>query len=440
MYSITSSSLSEIGKVRQMNEDAVLERSNLYAVADGMGGHQAGEVASNLALSVLEQYVEDHLGTVAGERLVANAIEASNAAVYKKANESSKYRSMGTTMTTLYREGDIAYIAHVGDSRAYLFRDGKLKRLTVDHSLVEKLVEDGEITQEEARVHPQRNIILKALGLEPSVEADVSAVEIKPGDEFLLASDGLMSEVEDREIEQTLAVVAEPKEQARGLADLALEAGGHDNVSIVLVKFERSKTVVPSKSGHPPAGYDEEAGDEISTARRSGRRRKIAFVTLIIIFILLAGAVAGGFVVYNRSYFVGSKNGKVVLYKGFPFWDLAIVIKKTSTDVILLPATTQSKVNGNMEVETRSEAERTLRSIQKEAADSRLVPDVMGMTWTQAKKVLQDAGLRAKSKLVPLSSAKQGTVIHQDPAASKRVGKGTTVNLDIAVEGKQKGV
>jgi hypothetical protein len=145
-------------------------------------------------------------------------------------------------------------------------------------------------------------------------------------------------------------------------------------------------------------------------------------------------------VVYNRSYFVGSKNGKVVLYKGFPFWDLAIVIKKTSTDVILLPATTQSKVNGNMEVETRSEAERTLRSIQKEAADSRLVPDVMGMTWTQAKKVLQDAGLRAKSKLVPLSSAKQGTVIHQDPAASKRVGKGTTVNLDIAVEGKQKGV
>jgi len=438
MYSITSSSLSEIGRVRQMNEDAVLERSSLYAVADGMGGHQAGEVASNLALSVLEQYVEDHLGMVAGEKLVANAIEAANAAVYKKANESSKYRSMGTTMTALYREGDTAYIAHVGDSRAYLFREGRLKRLSVDHSLVAKLVEDGEITEEQARTHPQRNIILKALGLEPSVEADVSAVEIKPGDEFLLASDGLMSEVEDAEIERTLAIVAEPKEQARGLADLALEAGGRDNVSVVLAKFDVSKSVVPAKVSHPAAGYDEE--EAISPERRSGRRKKIAIVTVIIIFILLAGAVAGGFVVYNRSYFVGAKNGKVVLYKGFPFWDLAIVVKTTKTDVILLPAATQAKVNGNMEVETRSDAEKTLKSIQKEAEDSRLVPNVMGMTWTEAKKVLQDAGLKARSKLVPLSSAKQNTVIHQDPAASKRVGKGTTVNLDVAVEGKQKGV
>lgn len=436
MFRVVSASLCETGKVREMNEDAVLERSNLYAVADGMGGHQAGEVASNLALSVLEQYVEDNIGAVSGEKLVARAVEAANSAVYHKAQESSSYRSMGTTITALYREGDTAYIAHVGDSRAYLIRDGKLKRLTVDHSLVAKLIEDGEITEEQARTHPQRNIILKALGLEPQVEADVSAVEIKPADEFLLASDGLIDEVEDDDIERTLAVVAEPREQARGLVDRALEAGGKDNISVVLVKFEPSKTLVPSHAGRGPAlKPDGERPLEGEPPRPGRGRKRIAILTVIIVVVLFAGAITAGLLVYQRSYFVGAKGGKVTLYRGFPFWGLAEVVKTTGTDVVRLPAATQAKVNGNMQIETRSGAQRTLETLDARARDSREVPDVIGMVYSAARKKLLDAGLALERELVHCTSARPGTVIHEDPEAMKRVGKGTIIKLQVVIAG-----
>jgi serine/threonine protein phosphatase PrpC len=149
--------------VRQINEDSVLETGNIFAVADGMGGHQAGEVASALAISVVGQYIEDNIGLISAEKLVEKAAGAANAAVYTKASSSARFRQMGTTLTLMYREGDTAYIGHVGDSRAYLFREGGLKRLTQDHSLVATLVRDGEITEEQALHHPQRNIILKAL-------------------------------------------------------------------------------------------------------------------------------------------------------------------------------------------------------------------------------------------------------------------------------------
>jgi len=144
----------------------------MFAVADGMGGHQAGEVASSMALSVVGQYIEDNIGLISPEKLVEKAASAANAALYTKASSSTKFRQMGTTLTLLYREGDTAYLAHVGDSRAYLFREGQLKRITRDHSLVATLVEEGEITEEQARTHPQRNIILRALGLEPQVEIE----------------------------------------------------------------------------------------------------------------------------------------------------------------------------------------------------------------------------------------------------------------------------
>jgi len=232
-----------------------------------MGGHQAGEVASSMAIGVVGQYVEDNLGLISGEKLVEKAMSAANAAVHGKASSSAKFRQMGTTMTILYREGDTAYIGHVGDSRAYLFREGSLRRLTRDHSLVATLVEEGEITEEQARHHPQRNIITKALGLEPQVEVDLTAVKIEPGDVFLLASDGLTGLVTDDRIAEVLASGGEPAEQTRRLVDMALEGGGTDNISVVIVRIlGRDGQHLSGDRPHPGvrhrrAGARSEAGD-----------------------------------------------------------------------------------------------------------------------------------------------------------------------------------
>ncbi|HEY5532533.1 MAG TPA: Stp1/IreP family PP2C-type Ser/Thr phosphatase, partial [Candidatus Anoxymicrobiaceae bacterium] len=249
MYDIASASLTDTGKVREINEDSVLEAGNLFAVADGMGGHQAGEVASDLALSLIGQYVEDNLGLVGGEKLVEKAVSSANASVHQKARSSAKYHSMGTTVTLLYREGDTAYIGNVGDSRTYLLRAGSLRRLTRDHSLVQALIDEGEITEEQARNHPQRNIIIRALGLEPQIDVDVVSVKIEPGDEFLLASDGLTGMVDDAGIAGVLVENSEPVAAARALVDLALAAGGNDNISVVVVSIKESATVVPSHAG-----------------------------------------------------------------------------------------------------------------------------------------------------------------------------------------------
>lgn len=433
MYEVKSASSTHTGKVRDLNEDSLVESANLYAVADGMGGHLAGEVASSLALSVIQQYIEDNIGLLSGEKLVEKAIGAANSSVHKKALSSSRYRDMGTTVTLLYREGDTAYIGNVGDSRAYLFRGGELRQLTRDHSLVAKLVEDGEITPEEARRHPQRNVILKALGLEPQVEADVTAVKIEPQDVFLLATDGLTGMVEDRRIREVLSAQPEPARAVEELVNEALEAGGVDNVSVVEVAYELSSSFVP-------AAGDEEEGTEEKTApqttvreRRRKRGLKISVLIAVILLLLIGAGFGIGYYIYNRSYFVGDRDGKVVLFKGFPFWGLAQVEQETDIDVVLLSDSTQRKVKDNLEVESRENALETMESLREEAADHVLVPDVRGLEFEEAKAEIEKAGLLVEEPPVFVSSerARPDTVFDQDPDPFTRVGKGTGVKLEV---------
>ena len=432
--------MTETGKVRQTNEDAVLETGNLFAVADGMGGHRAGEVASSLALGVVGQYIEDNIGLIPGEKLVEKAAAAANAAVCQKASSSAKYRQMGTTLTLLYREGDTAYVAHVGDSRAYLFREGDLRRLTRDHSLVATLVEEGEITEEQAMRHPQRNIILKALGLEPRVDVDVSAVRITPGDVFVVASDGLTGLVPDGAIEAALRESLDPVRWARRLADMALEAGGTDNVSVVVVQILESDTVVPvggaralDEAGEGPPGPSTGA-----PGPRKGARRRLmlwlgAWVTVVV---LLGAGFSVAFYFYNRTYWVGVKGGKVTLFRGFPFWGFATVQEQTDIQSSFLPETLRRRVENKLEPESRSEALKTIRVLEREAEkNTRLVPNVQDKEYSAAKKILEKTGLRVKQTFVSLTGVEVDKVIGQEPAPGTRVGKGTSVELKVVLPG-----
>lgn len=440
MFSTSSASITETGNVRQINEDAVVETGNLFAVADGMGGHQAGEVASNLALSIIQQYIEDNLGLISGEKLVEKAITAANATVHLRASTSSKFRDMGTTITLLYREGDTAYLGHVGDSRAYLFRRGGLSQLTRDHSLVAKLVEEGEITEEQARHHPQRNIILKALGLEPRVDVDVTSVKILPRDVFLLASDGLTGLVEDTSIAQVLAEETEPGAAARRLVAMALEAGGTDNVSVVIARFGESTTIVPVK-GAAPAVTEEETrpGVDAVPLERKARNRSLRrwVIAITVILVVLGGALAAGYYFYNRTYYVGASKGKVALYHGFPFWGLASNEMTTTVELKYLPESLRRRVESNLETDSREGALNTIKSLEAEVEkNSVLVPAVEGMKFTEARDSLEKVGLRAESELVSRPNVSADTVINQDPVPGTRVGKGSGVKLQVVMPGQ----
>ncbi len=221
----------DVGRVREGNEDDYLvdDAMGLVAVADGMGGHRAGEVASATALEALRAAIN------AGQPL-RDAIESANEAVFTKSLTDASLRGMGTTLTagTLVAGGTLL-VGHVGDSRAYLLRDGELRQVTVDHSLVEELVRDGRLTPDEAAVHPQRSIITRALGVDASVEVDVYPVELAPGDRLLLCSDGLTGMVQFDAIAATLRREEDPARAATQLIDAANAAGGEDNITVVVV-------------------------------------------------------------------------------------------------------------------------------------------------------------------------------------------------------------
>jgi serine/threonine protein phosphatase PrpC len=227
---------SDLGRQRQGNEDSYYVRSPLFVVADGMGGAQAGEVASEIAVRQFERGLPD--GRDPGEAL-AGLIQAANARIHEQARSDAQHAGMGTTTTAAYLTGDAVVVAHVGDSRCYLLRDGDLIRLTRDHSLVGELVARGKLTEEQAESHPQRSVITRALGPEPNVEVDVEAFPARAGDVFLLCSDGLTSMVHEPQLKELLADRERPLEQiGRTLIAAANEAGGRDNITVILFRVE----------------------------------------------------------------------------------------------------------------------------------------------------------------------------------------------------------
>ena len=239
MTVLRSGSASDVGRVRNVNQDLPLERPNLYAVADGMGGHVGGEVAARVAVETLEQAFE-RTPTVEG---LLEAFSEANTAVWHESQVNADLRGMGTTLTAVALVGgtegrDVLALANVGDSRAYLFSGGAITQVTDDHSLAEERMRQGEMTEEEAAVHPQRHILTRALGVSSQVEADMWELELRTGDRLLLCSDGLTNEVGSDEMAAILGEVDDPADAAQRLVDAANGHGGADNITVVVVDVQ----------------------------------------------------------------------------------------------------------------------------------------------------------------------------------------------------------
>ncbi|MBC7324646.1 MAG: Stp1/IreP family PP2C-type Ser/Thr phosphatase [Moorella sp. (in: Bacteria)] len=229
------------GRVRRSNEDYVCACAELgfFAVADGMGGHQAGEVASKLALEGLERFLRNYLrsGADYGEILVAGVQEA-NSLVYQMAASCSGCQGMGTTLSGVLVRNCWLYLAHVGDSRIYLFREGKITQLTRDHSVVQEMVRNGGITAEQAKCHPYRHVLTRALGVEPRVEVDTARLRLHPRDRILLCTDGLSGLVDEQELGRVVFGNPDLERAVHLLVELALQRGGPDNISVILVAVD----------------------------------------------------------------------------------------------------------------------------------------------------------------------------------------------------------
>jgi protein phosphatase len=227
--------LTDTGRQREANEDSYFSRAPLFAVADGMGGAQAGEVASRMAVEAFERVDEAH---AAPEELLRHTAQDANREIFEIAQGDSSRSGMGTTLTAALLHGDEISFGHVGDSRAYVFRDGRLRQITNDHSLVEELRRQGKLTRDQAAEHPQRSVITRALGPEPTVDVDTLTFSARPGDVFLLCSDGLTTMLDDEDVAAVLDRGESLERAARRLVRDANERGGRDNITVVLFRLE----------------------------------------------------------------------------------------------------------------------------------------------------------------------------------------------------------
>lgn len=231
----------DAGRIRELNEDAFFIGEDLYAVADGMGGHDAGEVASFIAVDTLREFSSTAGAIGEGDDPrgpLAEVVRRINGKIYLRSQLDPACAGMGTTLTVALLVRNCVYFVHVGDSRAYLVRGNGITQITDDHSVVGELLRKGGITVEEARYHPQRNVITRALGISPYVEADFHRVPLCQGDILLLCTDGLTNAIRDEEIRNILCSTADPQSAADALVDLAIERGGHDNITALVITVD----------------------------------------------------------------------------------------------------------------------------------------------------------------------------------------------------------
>ena len=329
----------DIGRVREGNEDSFLVEHPLYAVADGMGGHRGGEVASQLALETVEELSRRGRGSLAEQ------IREANRAVFERSAEDRAVTGMGTTLTAVVAEGDGVHLAHVGDSRAYLLRAGALRQLTRDHTLVDRMVRTGEISEAEAEVHPHRNVLTRALGTEPDVRVDEEDVGLLEGDRLLLCSDGLTNMVAPEQIMAILGSTPDPQDAADRLVRAANRAGGVDNITVVVLDVlddESVASVAPDDEGRTTGAAGPAAASVIP---RPSRRPALRIAVIVLGVVVVLGA---GFAVFRAwlddRWYVGVANDHVAIYEGIPAevlgFDLSHVELETdipAADVRALP-------------------------------------------------------------------------------------------------------
>jgi PPM family protein phosphatase len=348
----SSAALSHTGKVRSNNQDSGYAGSNLFAVADGMGGHAGGDVASTIAIQHLEPLDQPYASTSEAERALRSSIADSAEALIDTVRTRPELAGMGTTVSALIMVDDYAVIAHIGDSRIYLYRDDALTQITTDHTFVQRLVDSGRITPEEARYHPRRSVLMRVLGdMDPDPELDTFIMPTQAGDRWLLCSDGLSGVIDDTHTAKTLGLGLAPGRTADHLLKQALDAGAPDNVTVVIVDvggqhpiFSGTPSIVGAASTpqgvevpaarpgraswlHPnrqaanePTHFEpapEYLEELIEEDRRRARRRRVGWIVgLVVVLAVIAAALFGAYAWTQTRYFVGADKDTVVIFRG----------------------------------------------------------------------------------------------------------------------------
>lgn len=387
-------SRTDIGCVREHNEDSLVVKPPLYVVCDGMGGHAAGEVASEIAVNVVARHAPAKIDAAA----LGAAVEEANLAVIRAAHEGRGREGMGTTCTAAMLENERLVIAQVGDSRAYLLHNGILQQITRDHSLMADYIEQGKITPEEARVHPQRSVITRALGSDPYMQPDLFEINVETGDRLLLCSDGLTSMLEDAEIARILSTVRNPQECADALVNEAIAMGGYDNVTVIVTDV---------------SGFAE------VRRRRFARKTKITALVIIIMLALLLGGSAFALTYWTtNSAYLTAENGMVAIYRGMPGsvagLSFSELYEVTDMSVDDLPAGVANRIrNGEVRVNSLDEAKHLIETYREEAAE-------------HDQEASGDSGSSSDS-----SSSSSSSSASDSSAANAAGGEGYTTTTDI---------
>lgn len=331
---------SDVGLVRSHNEDSFLLRTPLFAVCDGMGGHAAGEVASSIAVETIAATAPNN----ADDALLGAAIESANLAVIKGAEDGRGKPGMGCTASAVLIDGNRMAVAHVGDSRVYLLHHGTLVRVTRDHSYVEELVDAGQITADEARTHPSRSIITRALGSDPDMYADHFTLEVVNGDRVIVCSDGLSSMVPDSDIEALATSSATPQQAADNLVSAALTAGGADNVTVVVVDV---------------------LNDGVADATRQRLLRR-AVHNFAVVAIVVVAVFALVLFIARTGWYLAPNGDTVGIYEGSPSdfngIDASELVETTTVEVTDLPAAVQDQLSRGIVMNSEQEAHETVES------------------------------------------------------------------------------
>jgi PPM family protein phosphatase len=386
MVALRWGALTDVGRSRSLNEDAIVATFPVFAVADGMGGHAAGEVASQLTAEHLANLGTN--GDPTGERLVS-AIQAANRAIFNRSLAEPLLRGMGTTVCALTIVDDRLAIANVGDSRVYTVRGGVFSQVSQDHSYVAELVNAGEITWTQARSHPHRNIVTRALGIEPDVAVDLWEFPAVVGERFLLCSDGLVDEVVDEQIAQLLQSNPDPQAAAAELVKIANSNGGHDNISVVVVDvIEGDNQQAPAQlviaSYEQPTVREEEPAlvDETPRATKPGRALKapktkqpksignrIRAVVFALVLFGIIGTVIGGVQYYGRAgTHVGFSGDQVTVFKGRNggvLWVKPSVLHKSALTKVKLSAEAQKQVAATVSFTDQKAADAWIDALAK---------------------------------------------------------------------------
>ena len=380
---------SDVGLVRQNNQDSAYAGPNLLVVADGMGGHAGGDIASSLAIAALAPLDETEHGPQEALADLERTVEQARQDLVHASEVDPDLAGMGTTVTALLRSGNTLAMAHLGDSRAYLLRDGALNQVTVDHTFVQHLVDTGRISPDEAETHPQRNVVMRVLGdFDVDLTPDMSVREARPGDRWLLCSDGLSGFVPLEQITQVLAECESPEEAADLLITLAMTAASTDNITVVVADVvdpddvdaswvSTSTQVVGAAASEmspelarpaPDAAEDasrrhddDEEDDEDDDARPAPKRRP--WIGVLVILAVLGGLGYGAWWAYGwtqEQFYVGVADGQVAVYRGIPQsagpLTLSQPVRLTGTPVDELPAYWSDRLDGTIRASSEAEA------------------------------------------------------------------------------------